>query len=193
MAKIVSSEIAGYHQHYPRIAAVVTAQARGKENAMAVAWHCPLSHSPPIFGVSISPKRFTYGLILESREFGVNFLPLEKAEVIAAVGGSKGAEVDKFQKYSIAKEKPIKTSVPLLKDAYASFECRLLEHRTYGDHELMIGEILAVHLAEGILTPQETLDLFRVSPALYIGADFYVTTDKKTVRYIERPGGGERR
>lgn len=192
MVKVVAEGVGGYYQHYPRIAVVVTAFSKGKENAMTVAWHCPLSFTPPIFGISISSKRFTYGLILESRQFGVNFISMEKAELIAAVGGSKGGEIDKFEKYSIVKEKPLKTSVPILKDAYAAYECRLLEHRAYGDHALMVGEILAVHLNEGILTPQETLDLSRVSPALYMGADFYVTTKEKG-RLIERPGGREKK
>ena len=64
MTKVISEETGAFYQHYPKIAIVVTAQAKGKENAMAVAWHAPVSFKPPLYGVSISPKRFTYQLIV---------------------------------------------------------------------------------------------------------------------------------
>jgi len=95
---------------------------------MAVAWHSLLSHNPPLSGVSISPRKFIYELILESQEVRINFLPLEKAKFIASIGSSKGGEVDKFQKLHFAKEKPLKTTVLLLKYAYDAYECRLVDH-----------------------------------------------------------------
>ncbi len=77
-------EFCGY---YPTLATIVTAKSNGRENAMAVAWHAIVSTNPPAYGVSVSPKRFTHGLITESGKFAVNFLPAEETELIAAVGG----------------------------------------------------------------------------------------------------------
>ena len=50
---------------------------------------------------------------------------VELAELVASVGGSKGEEIDKFQRFGIATEPPTKTTVPILKDAYAAYECGL--------------------------------------------------------------------
>ena len=152
MAKVISEDIGEFYQHYPNIAAIVTAQAKGRQNAMAVAWHTPISFTPPLYGIAISPKRFTYQLIVDSKEFGVNFLPFEQAELVASVGGSKGEGIDKFRRFNIAKDKPLKTEVPILKAAYAAYECQLVDDRGYGDHRLLVGEIVAVHLLEGAFT-----------------------------------------
>jgi flavin reductase (DIM6/NTAB) family NADH-FMN oxidoreductase RutF len=57
----------------------------------------------------------------------------------ASVGGSAGQKIDKFQKLNISKEKPIKTGVLLLKDAYASHECKRLDSKIYGDHVWVVG------------------------------------------------------
>ena len=130
MAKVSIEGVGGYSYHYPRLAAIITVHARDKDNAMAAAWHCPLSFKPTLYGVSISPRRFTHDLIMEAGEFGVNFMPMEKAELIASVGGSSGREVDKFQRFQMAKEKPLKTSAPLIAEAYACYECRLVAHQT---------------------------------------------------------------
>ena len=138
--------------------------------------------------MAISPKRFTYQLITESKEFGINFVPLEKASLAARVGGIPGREIDKFTKLAIDKEKPLKTGTPILKDAYAAYECKLEDSRTYGDHIWVIGEIVAVHFLEEVFTPEGILDLDKVKPLLYLGSDFYATTDKSSISFIKRGG-----
>jgi len=191
MNKVITEDIGAFSQHYPKLATIVTAQAGGRDNAMAVAWHTSISFKPPLYGVSISPKRFTYQLIADSKEFGVNFLPFAEAELVASVGGSGGYEVDKFHRFNIAREKPVKTAVPILKAAYAAYECKLVDDRGYGDHRLLVGEIVAVHLLRGTLTSEETLDLAKVSPILYLGHDLYLTTSKD-MTYLDRKVYGKR-
>ena len=159
---------------------------------MAVAWHAPISLKPPLYGVSISPKRFTYQLIVDSKEFGINFLPFKAAELVASVGGSKGSEVDKFQRFNIAKNKPVRTAVPILEDAYDAYECQLVDDRSYGDHRWLVGEIVAVHWLEEVFTPDEVIDLDKVSSILYLGNELYVTTSKDTIKSLDRKVYGKR-
>jgi len=186
VSRVSTESVGDFCQHYPKIATIVTVSAGGKKNAMAVAWHSSVSREPPLYGVSIATKRFTYRLILESNEFGVNFVPFEAAELIASVGGSGGEIIDKFQEFGIAEEKPLKTSVPILKDAYAAYECKLVDRRAYGDHAWVVGEIVAVHFADDAFTDKGVVDLGKVSPALYLGAELYATTDKESVRLLDR-------
>ena len=186
MAKVHTEDIGEFYQHYPKVATIVTAQAKGKDNAMTVAWHTCLSINPPLYGIAVAPKRFTYQLIIESKEFGINFLPFEAAELVASVGGSGGQYIDKFQRFNIARDKPVKTAVPILQAAYAAYECKLVDDKLYGDHRWLVGEIVAVHLLREVFTPEETLDLDKVSPVLYLGHELYLTASKDTVRYLDR-------
>jgi len=168
------------------LATIVTAQAEGKENAMAAAWHTSVSFRPPLYGILVSPKRFTYQLIIASKEFGVNFLPFEAAELIASVGGSGGQLIDKFERFNITKRKPVKTSVPILDAAYAAYECTLIDDRGYGDHRWLVGEIVAVHMKEEVFAAEGTINLDKVSPALYLGDEHYLTAAKETMRRLDR-------
>ena len=192
MPRISLESVGDFCQHYPKVATIVTASAGCKKNAMAVAWHSSISFKPPLYGISIAPKRFTYQLILESREFGINFVPFEAAELVASVGGSGGGEIDKFQRFGIAEERPLKTNVPILKDAYAAYECKLVDNKTYGDHVWVVGEIVAAHFVDNVFTAKGALDLGKVSPALYLGAELYATTDKESVRLLDRETYGRR-
>lgn len=186
MSRIVTEDVGKFGQHYPKVAVIVTASARGRDDAMTAAWHTSISLRPPIYGVAVTSKRFTYQLITESREFGINFIPLEKASLAAAVGGTSGQHMDKFERFNIKKEKPLKTTAPILEDAYAAYECKLLDSKPYGDHIWLVGEIVAVHVSKEAFTPAEALDLDKIKPLLYIGSDFYASIDKDSVNFAKR-------
>ena len=192
MAKVISQDVGSFCHHYPKMAIIVTAHAKGRDNAMAVAWHMSISFNPPLYGISISPKRFTYQLITDSKEFGINFLPFDAAELVAAVGGSKGEEVDKFLRFNIARDKSVRTAVPILNTAYAAYECKLVDDRSYGDHRLLVGEIVAVHWLKDAFAPEEILDLDKICPILYLGKEIYTTVSKDTARTLDRKVYGNR-
>ena len=186
MTKTVIAGEGSFYHHYPSHAAVITAQFEGKKGIMAAAWHAPISHTPPLFGVSLAPKRYTYKLIEKAKEFAINFLSFDKVELVISVGSVSGTEVDKYKKFGIETEKPIKTTAPILKDAYAAYECRLIDSREYGDHIWIVGEIVATHFDKALFTKDETIDLKRVSPILYMGADRYTIPSSADTKVIER-------
>jgi flavin reductase (DIM6/NTAB) family NADH-FMN oxidoreductase RutF len=186
MKKIVSDNIGAFYQHYPRLVVVVTGSANGRDNAMSIAWHTSISKNPPLFGVCISPNHFTYKLIAHSRQFGVNFIPDTKAELVAALGGSKGSQVDKFSAFSVGKDNAQKTTVPILEDAYAAYECQLVDDRLYGDHKLLVGEVVAVHYGEAAFMENGVLDMESVNPTLYLGGEIYLNTKECQPRTLNR-------
>lgn len=186
MPKIVTEDIGKFAQHYPKVAVIVTASARGKEDAMTAAWHSSISVRPPLYGVAVAPERFTCQLITESREFGINFIPSDRASLAAAVGGTSGEQTDKFERFGIKKEKPLKIAAPILIDAYAAFECKLMDSKPYGDHIWIVGQIVAVHFLEEAFTPAEVLDLHKLKPLLYLGSDFYASIDEDSVNFVTR-------
>ena len=102
MTKVIFEDTGRFNQQYPKPATIVTARAGGKKNAMAAAWHTAISFKPSYFGVAIAKIWSTYELIVDSKEFGVNFLPFSAAEKIAAVGGSGGRYIDKFERFNPA-------------------------------------------------------------------------------------------
>jgi len=186
MSRIVTEDIGRFGQHYPKQAVIVTSSAGGRDDAMTAAWHTSISLSPPIYGVAVTSKRFTYQLIQESQEFGVSFISLEKAPLAAAIGGTSGKQMDKFEKLGIRKQGSSKTAAPILQDAYAAYECRLLDSRPYGDHIWIVGEIVAVHFLEEAFTAAGVLDIDRTKPLLYLGSDTYASIDKDSVNFVKR-------
>ena len=186
MPKIRSERVGRFYHYYPGVPAVVTVQARGKNNALAVAWNFPLSFDPPLYGIAVSPRRFSHSLIRESREFTVNFLPLRQAELISAIGGTSGLSANKFERFKIATESPLRIKAPVLEEAYASYECQVINEVRAGDHDLFIGLVVATHIAEGAFEENGTLKVSEVTPSLYLGSDTYLVVQKAQVRRLDR-------
>jgi len=184
MDKIIQNSVSHLNHFYPAVAAVVTVRSGERVNAMACAWHSALSFTPPLYGVLISSKRFSYQLILDAGAFGVNFLPYDKAEMIAGVGRNSGREVDKFAAFAIAIEPLPDALAPILKDAYAAYECLLAARHPCGDHDLFVGEIVRTYQAPDAFTEDGVLDVSRVRPALYLGADWYIYPTEEPPRLL---------
>ena len=189
MARKISEDGNLLGRPYPRSPSVVTVHAGGRSNAMAVGAYCHMSTNPPLYGIAISPKRFSYDLIVRSGEFGINFFPLDAAELVLAVGDVSGRDVDKFKEFNLAVDQPIKTSVPLLADAYVAYECKLVDRMTTGDHEWFVGEIVAVHYREEAFTGDMEIDLDGFKPAIYSKRNIYFSADAGSIRYIKSRRG----
>jgi flavin reductase (DIM6/NTAB) family NADH-FMN oxidoreductase RutF len=182
--KSVRTQVQKFQYFYPYTVALVGAKVNNRVNFMSCAWHTALSFEPPLFGVLVSRKRFSHGIISKAREFTVNFISFEKVKLSAQMGRRSGHDLDKVKELGLrlAPSKVIKS--PIVDEAYVAFECRLAEVRAYGDHDLFVGEVLAVHEepdcfdAEGILNPAKT------RPLLYLGSDFYLTIDPDTLQHV---------
>ena len=69
MKKIIT-QIEKFQYFYPYSVAIVGAQSQNSINYMACAWHTALSFNPPLFGVLIAKKRYTYKVISDAELHG---------------------------------------------------------------------------------------------------------------------------
>ncbi|MGB8953368.1 MAG: flavin reductase family protein [Candidatus Aminicenantales bacterium] len=183
MKKIIT-QITQFQYFYPYTVALVGARSGGQTNFMSCAWHTALSFNPPLFGVLISKKRFTHGIISEAREFTVNFLSFESVKLSALMGRKSGREMDKLETFQVKLAPSKVIHSPIIKEAYVSFECKLAESRPYGDHELFVGEVLAIHEEEKSFNAEGILNVGKTHPLLYLGSDFYVTLNPDTLKHV---------
>lgn len=170
-----SVEKAGFYHYYPVVPVVVAVKDGDQSDALTCAWYTALSFDPPLFGVAIAPKRHSYQLLKKSGEFTANFLTFDNVGIIASVGRTSGKEINKFSEYRIKTLPSTVIKTPVLKDAYAAYECRIVKQYKTGDHVFIVGEVLAVHYRGKAFNKKDKMpDLKSVTPALYLGADNYI-------------------
>src|SRR5690625_1415374 len=143
-AKLSACASAGFFGYYPGAVAVVTTRDGARVNVMSAGWHTALSQTPPLYGVAVAPERHSHGLLDVSRAFAVNFLPFEHAEAVAGSGLLTGAEGDKFAHLGLTWSPGDFTGLPVLDAAYMTYECRVTDQFTTGDHTFFVGEVVGL-------------------------------------------------
>lgn len=182
--KKITTELENFQYFYPYSVALVGAKSRNKINFMSCAWHTALSFKPPLFGVLISKKRMTHEIISKAEEFTVNFISMEKIKRSAQFGRISGRNIDKTSHFGLKTSPGKFIESPIITEAYVSFECHLKEIRTYGDHDLFVGEVKAVHEEKNNFNSSGVLNIKKLRPLLYLGSDFYTTVDPDIFKHV---------
>ncbi len=154
---------------------IVGSKHGNRETLMAVAWITPLSKKPPMAGIMVTRKRFSYELISASGAFSIS-VPgkdlLEAAIRVGTVSGRQGE--DKFKDAGITREEARLIPSPLVKECLAHIECKLLKEEEFGDHVLMAGEILRASVEEEAFTDHWILERFRT--IAHLGGEWFGET-----------------
>lgn len=167
-----------YHYAFPMQTVLVTCNDEaGTTNIITLAWHTPISRKPPLYGISISPKRYSHGLIEKTEEFVVNFIPYSFVEAAHYCGTHTGRTDDKISTTGLSFIPSKKLSTPRIKEGYAHLECTLKENVPIGDHTFFVGEVVAVSADENAFH-DNLLRTDRIHPLYYIGENSYTTLDR---------------
>jgi flavin reductase (DIM6/NTAB) family NADH-FMN oxidoreductase RutF len=138
---------------------VVTTRLGEKINGMTAAWVAQVSLNPLLVMVSIAPSRYSHTLIKESGIFAINVLTAEQVELGKRFGYKSGRKIDKFAGLDYL---AAGSGAPVLPQAYAYLDLKLVQTYTAGDHTLFVGEVMEAK----ILHPQS-------QPLIFIKSDFF--------------------
>ncbi len=119
--------------HFASGVTVITTAAEGQYHGTTVSSFCSLSLNPPLIMVGIDLQATIHDLITTSKVFAVNILA-EHAQVLSRHFARRVP--DKFSNiaYEIGQ-----VGVPVLEDALAVLECRLVAQYPGGDHSIFVG------------------------------------------------------
>ncbi len=150
-----------YRLLYPMRVVLVTAKHEDKESIMPAAWCYPLSADPLMFGVSLAKKRFTYGLVHESKKFTINIPTPEMKDGVMVCGSKSGRNTDKFAETGWKKEEG-KLGIPLVGECSVSIECILEKEIETGDHVVLAGRV------ENVIKRREAKGIYHVGGTEFI-------------------------
>ena len=125
---------------------ITTAGPCGKTGATATAV-CSVSDAPPMLLMCLNRRSQTNPAVVENGVFCVNTLGDGGAEIADIFAGRTG--VSGSDRFGSGDWTVLTTASPVLASAVAVFDCRIVEVRSVGSHNVFFGAVEAVRLGPG--------------------------------------------
>lgn len=123
---------------------VLTAETPdGTTAAATVNWVTQTSFNPPLVAVAIKADSSANAVVGETGAFALNFLGKDQQGVAFAFFKPVERSGDKIS------DEPVEvgeSGVPLLSNAAAIVECRVVETVAQGDHHIVVGEVIGARV-----------------------------------------------
>jgi flavin reductase len=126
---------------------VTTAGPGGKAGVTATAV-CSVSDAPPTLLMCLNRRSHTNPAVVENGVFCVNTLGdggTEIADVFAGRTGLGGSD-----RFTCGEWKTLSTGSPVLLSAVIGFDCRIVEVRSVGSHNVFFGAVESIHLGPNV-------------------------------------------
>ena len=158
---------------------VTTADKKRKKNIITLSWQTPVrSNNPCLVAIVMRPTRFSYQLIMDTKEFAVNVPHAGLLKQVVWCGNVSGKNVDKFKGSGLTSLPAKFIKPPLIKECIGHLECYLKQTCSIDDHVMIIGEVIRAlvesKLFDGHWIPHKAKTLH------YLGDKFYGVLEKRT-------------
>lgn len=159
----------------PKLTMLVTTMDRtGKVDVAPFSFVAPLSFDPPLIGISVGPNKHSYWSMIQKGEF-VAHIPTEQlVEKIMLTGKKWNKDTTKLEVAGFKTIDADKVGPPIIKDCPVSFECYVEDTKKVGDHILIIGRVIAVHVQDNDNVDEDgRLKVDIVRPPLHVSENVF--------------------
>ncbi len=121
---------------------LVTTAQRGLANVMTLSWLTMMDFEPPLFGMVMSDRNYSFAALKATRQCVINIPTVELAAKVVSVGNSSGRRIDKFAAFGLTPRPARLVAPPLIDECYASLECRVTDARLAKQYNFFVLEVL---------------------------------------------------
>jgi flavin reductase (DIM6/NTAB) family NADH-FMN oxidoreductase RutF len=169
----------------------------GNANLSPFSFFNLFSSNPPV--VIFSPSRrirdnttkHTLQNVMEVPEVVINIVTYDMVQQtsLASCEFPKGA--DEFSKAGFTKEPATVVKPPMVKESKVKLECSVREIKSLGEEggagQLVICEVLRLHLADDLLNEDKKIDQTKLELVARLGGDWYCRVSKENLFIVPKP------
>ncbi|MBO9571267.1 MAG: flavin reductase family protein [Chitinophagaceae bacterium] len=174
-----------------------TVDAQGNVNLSPFSFFNLFSSNPPI--VIFSPARrvrdnttkHTLENVKEVPEVVVNIVTYDMVHQVSLASCEYPKHIDEFKKAGFTSEPALMVKPPMVKEAKAKLECRVVEIKSLGENggagQLVIAEVVCIHINDELLTADKKFDQAKLELVARLGGDWYARISPENLFKVEKP------
>ncbi len=179
------------------IALASTVDLEGKVNLSPFSFFNVFSAKPPILifyparRVKDKTTKHTLDNVKEVKEVSINIVNYQIVQQVSLSSTEYDKGVNEFIKSGLTAVPSEKIKPPRVKESPISFECLVKEVQALGDEggagNLVICEVVLIHLDEAILNENGKIDPFKVDVVARMGGDWYCRANSDNIFEVAKP------
>ncbi|WP_111671532.1 flavin reductase family protein [Algoriphagus litoralis] len=179
------------------IAFASTVDKAGNVNLSPFSFFNMFSANPPILVFSPSRRvrdnttKHTLDNVLEVPEVVIHIVGYDQVEQMSLASTEYPKGVNEFEKAGLTPVKSDLIAPPRVKEAAVALECKVNEVKALGTGggagNLVICEVIAIHINESILDEKGVIDPFKLSPVARLGGSWYSRITPDSLFQIPKP------
>lgn len=164
---------------YPVPAVMVSCAKPGqKPNIITVAWAGTICSDPVMLSISVRKERFSHEIISDTGEFVVNLTTKDLCRAADFCGVRSGRDVDKFKEMKLTPLKSSRISAPGIAESPVNIECRVVEVKELGSHDMFIARVEAVTVDERFMDESGRFKLDDAGLVAYSHGEYFELGEK---------------
>lgn len=164
---------------YPLPAVMVSCQRDGeKPNIITVAWAGTICSTPAMVSISVRKERHSHSIIKESGEFVINLTTKDLVFATDYCGVKSGRDTDKFKDMGLTPSPSHKVKAPGIKESPVNLECKVVDVKELGSHDMFIAEVLAVQVDEAYMDEKGKFHLNDSQLVTYSHGEYFLLGKK---------------
>ena len=200
LSTLTPADVQSYLQHAiaPRpICFASTIDLEGNVNLSPFSFFNLFSSNPPV--VIFSPARrvrdnstkHTLQNVMEVPEVVINMVDYDMVQQMSLASCEFAKEENEFIKAGFTAENATFVKPPLVKESKVKLECKVLEIKPLGTEggagNLVICEVLAIHIDESILNSDNKIDQTKYNLVARLGGDWYCKVSDENLFKVAKP------
>lgn len=159
---------------YPVPAVMVScARENEKPNIITVAWAGTVCSSPAMLSIAVRKERYSHAIISETKEFVVNLVTKDLTFATDYCGVKSGRDVDKFKEMHLTPLKSQKISAPGITESPVNIECKVVDVKELGSHDLFIAEVVNVTADDAYMDEKNSFHLNSAGLVAYSHGEYF--------------------
>ena len=142
-------------------------------NIVTVAWTGIVCSDPAMTYISLRPSRYSYDIIREAGEFTINLVNRDLTFATDFCGVKSGRDVDKFAAQDLTAVPGTAVDCPSIAESPVNLECRVVEVKHLGSHDMFLAEIVSVTADESLMDDTGALRMDRAGLTAYNHGHYY--------------------
>lgn len=164
---------------YPVPVVMVSCARKGeKPNIITVAWAGTICSDPVMLSISVRKERYSHRIISDTKEFVVNLTTQSLCMATDYCGVKSGKDVDKFKEMNLTPLQSNVVQAPGIAESPVNIECRVVDIKELGSHDMFIAEVVSVSVDESLLDDNKRLDLEKAKLIAYSHGEYFMLGEK---------------